>query len=270
MPDINAYLRRIHYDGPRIPTLAVLQNLHTAHLLAIPYENLDIHLGQYVPLGEEAAFEKIVVRGRGGWCYEMNGLFAWALRTLGFEVALLASDVGRDIFDGRAEGDHLVLLVTLDQPYLVDVGFGNGFLQPLPLQAGHYRQGFLHYQLVNSDDHWRLINHPYGASHYDFTLAPQAMDSFQRRCHHLQTSPDSGFVRLTSCHRFTTNGLISLRGAVFRTVTEAGLQEETLTTEQAYGDALAHQFGLALAGPEISRLWAFVWQKHQEFTNQQG
>ena len=85
MPNLNDYLERIHYRGSLEPTLDTLKALHRAHLMAVPYENLDLHLGRSLPLDQMRAVEKIVTQGRGGWCYEMNGVFAWVLREMGFE-----------------------------------------------------------------------------------------------------------------------------------------------------------------------------------------
>ena len=138
--DIPSYLNRIHYNGPTLPTAETLRALHLAHLYRVPFENLDIHLGLPISLQETDLFEKIVVRRRGGFCYELNGLFAWLLRELGFEVSLLSARVG-DREDGFGpEFDHLILRVTCpadparpDDPWLADVGFGESFLTPLPL-----------------------------------------------------------------------------------------------------------------------------------------
>ena len=84
--DISSYLRRIDYSGSREPSTDVLHKLHQAHLLTVPFENLDIHLGHPIVLGEAHLFNKIVNHRRGGFCYELNGLFAALLRELGFEV----------------------------------------------------------------------------------------------------------------------------------------------------------------------------------------
>src|SRR6185503_6394389 len=95
--DLQAYLDRIGFAGEARPDLATLTALHRAHLLAIPYENLDVQFGTPVTIEPAAAFEKIVTRGRGGWCYEMNGLFGAALDEIGFQVTRLAGGVRRDL-----------------------------------------------------------------------------------------------------------------------------------------------------------------------------
>ena len=213
-------------------------------------------------------FDKMVTGRRGGWCYEMNGLFAWALRELGFSVTLLASAVNREVQGDNAERNHLVLLVQLERPYLVDVGFGNGFLHPLPLEPGVHRQGFLDYQLAYRDGRWTFANHAYGGPGYDFTLQPHCLADFAGKSHELQTSPESGFVRVAVCHRFMSEGMLSLRGAILRTVTAAGARDETIEDEGAYHRLLRERFDLNLPEAEVSRLWQIVWQKHLEFVQQ--
>jgi len=263
------YLKRIHYTGSLEPTYDTLASLHRAHLLAITYENLDIHLGRYLAMDEGAIFEKLVRALRGGWCYEMNGLFAWALREAGFPVVLLASAVNRPALGERAERNHLILRVDLDRPYLVDVGFGNGFLTPLPLEEGIYRQGFLVYGLSREDGSWVFHNHAYGGAGYDFTLAPHTLSDFADRCHDLQTSPESGFVRTVVCHRFTPSGLLTLRGAVLRTITEQGAVDRTIEDEATYQHVLTDRFDLHLPGDDVASLWQTVWQKHLEWRRTQ-
>src|SRR5512135_1434001 len=89
--DTAAYLRRIQYHGPLVPTRSTLNTLQTTHLLTVPFENLDIHLKRPLSMKEGDLFKKIVTRRRGGFCYELNGLFAALLRALGFEVNLLSA-----------------------------------------------------------------------------------------------------------------------------------------------------------------------------------
>ncbi len=266
---LSDYLNRIGYHGSVEPDYETLVSLHQAHVFAITYENLDIHLGRYLALDERAIFDKIVTGRRGGWCYEMNGLFAWALREAGFRVTLLASAVNRAGNGDRAERNHLILLVTLDRPYLVDVGFGNGFMRPLPLEPGSYTQGFLHYQLSREDGRWIFQNHAYGGAGYDFTLEPYRLADFLDKSHELQTSPESGFVRVAVCHRFTPHSLLTLRGAVLRTITADGAHDLVIEDEATYRRVLREQFTLPLSDAEIASLWRIVWRKHQEWLRSQ-
>ena len=87
------YLERMAYDGPTDPTEETLRRLHHAHLLAVPFENLDIHLDRPIVLDVDALFEKVVRRRRGGFCYELNGLFGWLLGELGFDATMIGRGV---------------------------------------------------------------------------------------------------------------------------------------------------------------------------------
>lgn len=121
--DSARYLERINYHGSREPILPNLQALHEAHMLAMPFEDLDIPLGRAIVLNEAFLWTKIVEHHRGGFCYELNGLFALLLRTLGFQVDMLSAAAARSTGGFGPDFDHLTLLVHLEQDWLADVGF---------------------------------------------------------------------------------------------------------------------------------------------------
>lgn len=133
-PDLQAYLRRIRIDAPAGPGLDALTRLQLAHLQAVPFEALAVFAGRSVTTDDRWTFSKVVDQGRGGWCFEVNGAFAQLLEALDFTVRRLPAAV---LLGGpNTMVDHLVLEVELDQPYLVEVGFGdNAPIVPLPLQA---------------------------------------------------------------------------------------------------------------------------------------
>jgi N-hydroxyarylamine O-acetyltransferase len=134
--DVQAYLDRIEYRGPFDPNFEMLRQLHLAHLVHVPFENLSIHAHKPIVLNDSALFEKIVTRRRGGFCYELNGLFAALLRELGFEVAMLSAQVAGNQNEFSRDFDHMTLRVALNQEqWLADVGFGDSFNEPLPLVA---------------------------------------------------------------------------------------------------------------------------------------
>lgn len=135
MLDLDAYLQRIAYDGPRAPTLATLRALQLHHPRAIPFENLDTLLGRPVRLGVAELQRKLVASGRGGYCFEQNTLFAHALAALGLKATALAARVvwERPADELRAR-THMVLLVEVPEGrYLCDVGFG-GLTPTAPLR----------------------------------------------------------------------------------------------------------------------------------------
>lgn len=247
--DIDAYLQRLNYNGPRTRTLETLQALHQAHLLAVPFENLDIHLGRAIVLEEEALYDKIVRQRRGGFCYELNGLFAALLRELDFEVTLLS---GRVMDNGEfgPEFDHLTLLVPLEERWLADVGFGDSFREPLRLdEPNEQMQHGIAYRLHNSSGQWtmqrRLPNHDW-ESQYRFTLQPRRLTDFAGMCRYHQTSPASHFTQQRICSRATPEGRVTL--SEMRLIITAGnqRQETLLQDEEEYRHALQEHFGIDL------------------------
>ena len=129
----------IGLDGSVRPDSRRLKAIHRAHQYAIPFENLDVQLGRPVVLDLEANYNKIVCQRRGGWCYEMNGVMGWALKQIGFEVMRMSAGVMRVRAGDAGLGNHLCLLVYLDERYLVDVGFGGSLAEPLPLKYRNAR-----------------------------------------------------------------------------------------------------------------------------------
>jgi N-hydroxyarylamine O-acetyltransferase len=251
--DIQAYLQRINYTGPIAPGAETLRLLQVAHLRTVPFENLSIHSGEPIVLNDEALFDKIVSRRRGGFCYELNGLFAALLRALGFDVAMLSARVA------NAEGilgpdfDHMTLLVTLADPWLVDVGFGDSFLEPLRLdEEGEQIQGSRGYQIIRDGEQMALMQRSHDDQwerQYGFTLQPYQYSDYAEMCRYHQTSPQSHFTQARICSRATTEGRISLSEMRFLATTAAGeRQEQVLTNQEEYATILRDHFGVVMTG----------------------
>lgn len=133
--DTQRYLQHIGFTGAARPDLHTLQQLHHRHMLSVPFENLSIIYHQGIQLAPEALFSKVVERNRGGFCYELNALFALLLREIGFKVSFISGEIrARDGHFGPPY-DHLALRVDLAGGRLVDVGFGDSFLTPLKIVA---------------------------------------------------------------------------------------------------------------------------------------
>lgn len=259
---IARYVARLGYAGPRDASLRTLRDLHRAHLLAIPFENLDIHLGVPITLDPDAMFVKLVDEQRGGWCFEMNGVFGRVLETLGFDVRYLSAAVGRARGGWRAQGNHLALLVTLDRPWIVDVGFGDGFLTPLPLETGHYSQGMFEFRVSRDGPRWRVDNHAFGAADgFDFTLTGRRLDDFAAQCLELQTSPESPFVATVGCARFVPGGLVTLRGATVRDVRANGATTTAIDDAATFDRVLRDVFNIRIDGVEA--LWPAIHARHR-------
>lgn len=202
--DIEAYLDRIGYRGPRTATLDTLRDLHRAHLLSVPFENLDIQAGRPIVLDRERLFDKIVRRRRGGFCYELNGLLATFLAEMGFRVTLLSAGVARETGGFSPEFDHLALCIHLESDWLADVGFGESILDPVPFRqpgAGEYR-------LEPEGPAWILFRGP--QPRYRFTLQPRELQEFAAVCHYHQTSPDSHFTQNRIVTQATAGGRMTL------------------------------------------------------------
>jgi N-hydroxyarylamine O-acetyltransferase len=263
--DIDAYLRRVGLDARPPANLEGLKTLHRAHLRSIPYENLDVQFGRPVTIERPAIYEKIVGRHRGGWCYEMNGLFGWALDQLGFKVTRATGAVMREMFGDITLRNHLVLRVELDEGlYLADVGFGDGPVEPICIVEGPFIAGGLPFSVERlDDDWWRLRNHPSGgAASFDFNLAPVDEALLAAKCDEQQYAPYSHFVQNLFCFRFRENGVIGVRGRVVRTVTPEGHEDRILNS----ADELVQFFDeeLDLRDPELASLWPKICARHEE------
>ena len=170
---IEAYLRRVEYGGSRRPSLQVLRSLHLAHIRQVPFENLDIHLGREIVLSQESLYRKVVKDRRGGFCYELNGLFAALLSALGFRVRLLSARVvGADGAEDPPQGSVPVLwIIAGDQsPKAVGtIGAGR------PVHRGDVTTIALHAalrELLDSGATLAITYEPEGEGLYDAPTTP--------------------------------------------------------------------------------------------------
>ncbi|MFF2041485.1 arylamine N-acetyltransferase [Kitasatospora sp. NPDC058170] len=242
---VDAYLARIGAARPGRADLAALAELQRAHLHTVPFENLSIHLGEPVVLEPGALFEKVVTRRRGGFCYELNGSLAELLRALGFRVSLLAARV----FDGERAGppfDHLALRVDLDEPWLVDVGFGRFSIRPLRLDTQEKQSdGAGVFTLTPHGDELDVAMD--GRPEYRLGLRPYPLADFVPTCWWQTTSPDSHFTRSTTCSLPTADGgRVTLSGTrLIRTAADGGREERVLGEAGAL-EAYRSLFGIVL------------------------
>jgi len=247
--DAGSYLRRIGLAHPGAPSAAALADLHRAHLMTVPFENLDIHLGIPIVLDEERFLDKIVRRRRGGFCYELNGAFAWLLGRLGFGVTLLSANAWSDGAWG-IEHDHLALRVDLAEPWLADVGFGDSFVEPLRLVAGlEQPQATGTYRLAREGAHWILERRQSPASAFErlyrFTLAPRVLSEFAPACAYHQ-GPDSHFTRGPVCSLASPDGRVTLRSDRLISTRGGEKAERPIPDETAWRAALRERFGIEL------------------------
>ena len=242
---------RINFEGPTNPTAQTLRALHVAHLLTVPFENLSIHAGEPIVLDDDALFAKIVDRRRGGFCYEANGLFAALLRALGFDVAMLSAEVANANGSYSPPFDHMALMITLEQRWLADVGFGDSFLEPLLLdETGEQLQGLDAFRIDRVGDYRIVMRREAGEwkPNYRFTLQPYGYDDFAEMCRYHQRSPESHFTQKRICSRATEAGRITLSDMRLIETTGAQRVERPLDHQQEYDAILQERFGIVMGG----------------------
>jgi len=262
--NLDAYFQRIGFTRQPHADLETLNALMSAHVRAIPFENLHIHAERGASTDPAAIFEKIVTRARGGWCFEMNGLFEWVLSEIGFDVQRLSAGVRRAVMGDAALGNHLCLQVTLDQPYLVDVGFGSSQLYALPLIEEVTKHRPIQIALARIEDgFWRLHEGgPGSAVGYDFKPG-WCDEDLLSASHDWQVSDPSSIFRKTLVAKLRRgDDYLELRGRKFE-LRKPGWKDTTIleTPEQLAG-ILEEQFGLD--EPDLTRLWPMICARHKQ------
>jgi N-hydroxyarylamine O-acetyltransferase len=247
--DVDSYLKRIGTGRPAGTSAADLAVLHHAHPRTVPFEDYDIHLGVPLSLDPADLFEKVVTRHRGGFCYELNGLFAALLRELGFTVTLhSAFDIAADGSRG-AEFEHLRLVVgTDDGPYLADVGNGAGWTTPVPMVPGVHGDRQVH----RDGDLWwtmRRTREGHLEREWAWDTQPRELADFLPRCRYQEHDPASHFVNRRLAALAVDGGRISLVNGVFKETVD-GRQTERRVDPDEERALLADRFGLDLGGRE--------------------
>jgi len=253
--DVQQYLERIKYDGNTAPAGEVLKSLQKKHLLTVPFENLDIHYKIPIELNLDKIYEKVINRRRGGFCYELNGLFYQLLQSIGFEAKMVSARVFNNntgIFS--QEFDHLAIIAKADSmDYLVDVGFGEFAIQPLKMELDNMQHDERCtfrirtydevYFVVESllDKEWRSV--------YIFSSKKRDLSEFQERCYYHQTSPQSHFVQNKLCSLATVKGRITLTSNKMKITEDNTITELNLESEEEFLSYLEKYFQIRLNSP---------------------
>ena len=233
--DVERYLERIRYGGwvrPDLPTLAALQR---AHLTTVPFENLDVYYRTGVEIGPDWALDKVVGRGRGGWCFELNTAFAELLGAVGFDVALRAAEV---LFSGHPPEtpDHLVLQVSIDgRPWLVDVGFGDAFCRPLALDVDDPQDGESRPYRVRRDDGFLVLDAAADGEwsrQYRFRPADVDLDVFEPASDRLQHTEGLHWTETRFATRLFPGGRVTLLHDRLKFTRDAGITEESVDEDR--------------------------------------
>ncbi|ULA60114.1 MAG: Arylamine N-acetyltransferase [Nitrospira sp.] len=250
MVDRDAYLARIGYEGALTPSIETLRGLHRAHVMTVPFENLDIHLGRAISLDPADLFRKIVVDRRGGYCFELNGLFALLLEDVGFAVTRLAARVSSGA-EGVRPRSHQLLMVTVGKAaWIVDVGFaGHGLLEPLRMVLGEEaRQGHECFRLVAGErDEYLLQGEREGAwlDLYSFGLDACLPVDYTFASYYHSHSPDSLFMQKRICTMPTPDGRTTLIDHLLKVRGRGDTQEREVSDEE-YGELLWKIFGVTI------------------------
>ncbi|MBT2689632.1 arylamine N-acetyltransferase [Bacillus sp. ISL-47] len=245
---IQEYLKRLSVPEEKKLDLRYLTKLQQSHMEKIPFENLDVTRNVPIKLDHNSFYEKILIRNRGGFCYELNGLFQLLLSELGFQAHLISCTVKKP--DGWVREDsHAAILVSVDHfPYLVDVGFGDSVRQPMPLTgiektdvSGTYRVkeiGNETYDLEKLEyGQWKIL--------YRFSEKPKQLHHFTDACLFNQTSPESHFTHDDLATIATKNGRVTLSGLTV-TKSENGSKEKMELNEKEKSDFLLEQFQIKI------------------------
>jgi N-hydroxyarylamine O-acetyltransferase len=252
--ELATYLKRIGYFDPIKPDVQTLRGLQLAHLLTVPFENLDIGLKRPIRLDLESLWDKIIVRRRGGFCYEVNGMFAWLLKEIGFDVTYLNARVYNRAGELGIPFDHLALLVRVpDEPgrWLADVGFGDSFNEPLDFEEpGEQIQDLRAYRLEPRSDGYVTWQKNYDGSwehQYFFDLQPRSFPAdYEAGCLYHQTSPKSSFTQSSIISRATPDGRVSLESGWLILTQNGQRSKRPVKNEAEYSSLLKQYFDITL------------------------
>ncbi len=214
MMNTTSYLKRMGIEAVTAIDESLLKKLHRQHVLSIPFENLDIAWKKPISLDPEAIFTKVMDGKRGGFCYELNSLFCWLLQELGYDSYLISCSIMTEEGSFGPLFDHMAIIVEMEDLWLVDVGYGDLFIEPLLLtNPNPQKDQFKTYQLIKENENYILSESKDGANfqiRYTFKTIPRKIADFEDQCHWKQYSPDSYFVKNRICTLPHSNGRTTL------------------------------------------------------------
>lgn len=251
-----SYFKRIGYCGSRALTIENLNELHERHVFSIPFEGINAYTNAPVKLDFESIFKKLILKNRGGYCYEMNGLFYSALTYLGFDVKLHLAEV---VYNGAAFRSrpprHAILLVKInDNEYLVDVGYGrNGLIRPLLLNANCRQEVYSSaFQLTyNERDGYvykfKINDNFLPEYRFDYPQKNLSITDLLPHNHWALTSPESSFVQHAIITMPTKSGRISLIDKDIRSINGNKVEKKNITSLTMYLIKLEKEFNITLS-----------------------
>jgi len=245
--DQEKYLNRINYSHELEPSLSTLRKLQKAHLLTVPFENLDIHYNISITLDVNRIFNKIVLNNRGGFCYEMNGLFYKLLKSLGFDAKIISARVYDKEKGYGQEFDHLAIIVDFgDTQYLTDVGFGEFTFSPLEINLNKIQEDQRGNFVIDKFDesYFRVSKIVNGEliPEYIFTNLGRKFVDYHEMCTHHQTNAQSHFTKKKLISIPTEDGRITISGNTLKIKDKVSTKDFILEDEAAFKHSLLSYF----------------------------
>jgi len=242
------YLERIHFNEEVSIDIVCLRTLHRHHVMRIPFEVLDIHFNKEIKLNLQTLYFKIIQNQRGGYCYELNYLFYNLLVELGFHCSLISCSIYNEEVFGP-DFDHMAILVDLEEKWLIDVGYGDLFIEPLkinyaPIQKDVYKNYKIKhlqndsYLLTESQEHTdSFINK------YRFNLRDCNIQEFHNQNHFKQFNQESHFIKNLICTLPIKNGRKTILNNTFKIKIDGITETISIQNKEHLFEILFYEFG---------------------------
>jgi N-hydroxyarylamine O-acetyltransferase len=250
--NLDSYFERINYKGSTDASEGALRDIHIAHTLNVPFENLDVFYRRPILLDGESLYKKIVKERRGGYCFEMNGIFSLVLQEMGFKVTNLLAKVTIDGVHYTTKTHQAILVEIRSKKWLADVGFGNdGIIAPLVLEENTEQKQFAHtYRLITHSTFGYVLQKKNENGYYPlyaFTLEECSPEDFLMSNHFTSTFPNSFFLTMRMCTMPTKDGRITLTDSHFKVVKKNDVLDTPIVNEHEFDTVLKEHFDLNLA-----------------------
>ncbi|WP_100010486.1 arylamine N-acetyltransferase family protein [Lentibacillus sediminis] len=273
---VEAYLNCLGIMKIQPPAKEFLFKIHKAHVKKFSWQTVDIFAGKAKPIDVQNSIN-LMLEGKSGYCFHLNGAFSELLRSLGYKVTMHRAGVQSHGAKPHINSTHLGLVVHLlnessfEERWIVEVGLGDMIYEPFPLETGSYTQGVFTYRVEDSkvaDGGWRLVHDPQASfAGVDFGADP-VFDilAFQPNHHHLSKSPDSHWVNLSIAKNRDARGSNQLIGCVFTEHNETGIRKTEVVEKPRWFEVLRDVFGLRFQDytqMERDELWRRVIELHE-------
>ena len=250
--NLDSYFERTNYKGSTAAGEGTLRDIHIAHTLNVPFENLDVFYRKPILLDGASLYKKMVKERRGGYCFEMNGIFSLVLQEMGFKVTNLLARVTIDGIHYTTKTHQAILVETGGHRWLADVGFGNdGIIAPLILEENTEQKQFAHTYRIMTHSAFGYVLQKKEEDRYNplyaFTLEECSPEDFLMSNHFTSTFPESFFLKMRMCTMPTKDGRITLTDSHFKVVEKNDVLEVPIANDDEFNAALKEHFSLDLA-----------------------